>query len=67
MWADDSHENRGIAVGSKLEFEALNRFIEEKNIRLDAIIDKVFDIEDSQEAFDYLKAGKHVGKVVIKV
>lgn len=58
---------RGIAVGPKVDFEALNRFIEEKNIRLDTIVDRVFDFEDSKAAFDYLKSGKHVGKVVIKL
>lgn len=59
---------RGIAVGSKLDFEALNKFLDEKQVRLDSLIDaKVFNFEDSQAAVDYLWSGKHVGKVVITV
>jgi len=56
---------RGIAVGSKLEFEALNQFLEEKEVKLDTIIDRTFAFDDSPAAFDYLYSGKHTGKVVI--
>jgi threonine dehydrogenase-like Zn-dependent dehydrogenase len=60
--------HRGIAVGSKLDFEALNKFLEERQVRLDSLIDaKIFDFEDSQAAVDYLWSGKHVGKVVIRL
>ncbi|KAK7424416.1 hypothetical protein QQX98_000381 [Neonectria punicea] len=58
---------QGIQVGSKKEFEELNRFLEEKKVRLDAIVDKTFAFEDSAAAFDYLYSGSHVGKVVIKL
>jgi threonine dehydrogenase-like Zn-dependent dehydrogenase len=60
--------HRGVTVGSKAEFEALCKFLEEKEVRLNPLIDdNIFDFEHSQEAFDYLWAGKHVGKVVIRL
>ena len=58
---------RGIHVGSKKEFEELNRFLDEKKVRLDSIVDKTFAFEDSAAAFDYLYSGSHIGKVVIKI
>ncbi|KAH6847755.1 hypothetical protein B0I37DRAFT_431554 [Chaetomium sp. MPI-CAGE-AT-0009] len=59
---------QGVTVGSKVEFEALNRFLEERQVRLDPLIDdKVFDFEDSQAALDYLWSGNHAGKVVIRL
>jgi NADPH2:quinone reductase len=36
-----------------------------KKIRL--VIDKVFSLEDAQAAHDYLEAGTHVGKVILRV
>jgi threonine dehydrogenase-like Zn-dependent dehydrogenase len=64
MWTVD----RGVTVGSKADFEALNKFLEERQVRLDPLIDdRIFDFEHSQEAFDYLWSGKHVGKVVIRL
>lgn len=60
--------DRGVAVGSAADFEALNRFLEERQVRLTPLIDdKVFEFEHAQEAFDYLWSGKHKGKVVIRV
>lgn len=60
--------HRGIAAGSKLDFEALNSFLDEKQVRLDPLVDdKVFNFKDSQAALDYLWSGKHMGKVVIRV
>ncbi|KAK3311927.1 hypothetical protein B0H66DRAFT_614584 [Apodospora peruviana] len=56
----------GIAFGAKTHFEALNRFIEEKNIRLEPHVDRVFSFDEPKAAFEYLDSGKHVGKVVIK-
>lgn len=54
-------------VGTKFDFQDVNQFLEEKNVSLDAIIDCTFNFDDSKAAFGYLEAGKHVGKVVIKV
>jgi len=55
-------------VGSRDDFEALNRFLEEKNVSLAPLVDsRIFDFADSQAAFDHLWSGKHVGKVVIRL
>ncbi|KAK0619204.1 alcohol dehydrogenase [Immersiella caudata] len=59
---------QGVAVGSRDDFDALNRFFEEKKVSLAPLVDhRIFDFKDSQAAFDYLWSGKHVGKVVIRV
>ena len=58
---------RGLLGGSKADFEALNAFIVEKDVRLDSLIDRIFSFDDANAAFDYLSSGKHVGKVVIKL
>ncbi|KAF1980527.1 NAD(P)-binding protein [Bimuria novae-zelandiae CBS 107.79] len=46
---------QGIAVGSEVEFEELNQFLE----------DKKFTFDNAPAAFDYLISGKHTGKVGI--
>ncbi|KAF2823883.1 alcohol dehydrogenase [Ophiobolus disseminans] len=58
---------KGIAVGSKAEFEEMNRYLEEKKVKLTPALDRTFDFKDSKEAFEYLASGKHTGKIVIKV
>ncbi|EGY16033.1 hypothetical protein VD0002_g4045 [Verticillium dahliae] len=58
---------QGIVVGSKLDYQRMNRFIEEKNMSLTPLIDKVFAFDDSAAAFDYLYSGQHTGKVIIKI
>ncbi len=55
----------GIFVGSRADFEAMNAFIAEKRLR--PVIDKVFEFEDAQAAYDYLDSGNHFGKIVIRV
>ncbi|KAL2181510.1 chaperonin 10-like protein [Thermothelomyces heterothallicus CBS 202.75] len=58
---------KGIRVGSKQDFTHLNRFLEEKQVSLAPLIDRVFPFDESPAAFDYLYSGSHVGKVIIKV
>ncbi|KAF9636051.1 hypothetical protein BFW01_g6946 [Lasiodiplodia theobromae] len=58
---------QGIAVGSRNDFEALCTFLEQREVKLTSIIDRVFTFDESSEAFQYLYSGKHVGKVVIKL
>lgn len=55
----------GIYVGARSDFEALNTFLEEKQIR--PVVDRVFAFEEAAQAFDYLESGQHFGKVVIRV
>ncbi|OBT63051.1 hypothetical protein VE03_08148 [Pseudogymnoascus sp. 23342-1-I1] len=59
---------RGILVGTKTDHQNLSDFLSEKKVNLKPILDDlVFSFENSQAAFDYLYAGKHTGKVVIRV
>ncbi|KAF2119460.1 chaperonin 10-like protein [Lophiotrema nucula] len=58
---------QGIRVGSKVDFQELNQFLEEKQVKLDTLIDRTFQFDDAKAAFEHLKSGKHVGKIVIKV
>ncbi|TAQ90965.1 hypothetical protein B7494_g737 [Chlorociboria aeruginascens] len=57
---------RGINVGSRQEFEALNRTITANDMTFEDVIDKSFTFDYAEEAFKYLKSQKHVGKVVIE-
>lgn len=56
---------RGIYVGSREMFEAMNRAIETHQIR--PVIDRVFPFDEAREAYRYLESGAHVGKVVIRI
>ena len=54
---------RGLEVGSTEQFAAMNREIEAKDIH--PIVDRIFPVEQIQEAFEYLDRGLHFGKIVI--
>ena len=56
---------RGVNVGSREQFEAMNRFIEEHNIK-PVVDEKVFEFEQAKEAYQYLLDQKFFGKVVMK-
>lgn len=57
---------RGISVGSRLLMEDLCRAIGANTEKLRPIIDpKVFRLEEAKEAYEYLLAGKNLGKVCI--
>jgi NADPH:quinone reductase-like Zn-dependent oxidoreductase len=55
---------RGIPVGSRESFEAMNRAIEANNMR--PVIDKVFPWTDAVAAIRYMQEGKHFGKIILK-
>ena len=55
----------GIYVGSRADFEAMNRFMIEHKIR--PLIDKVFPFEESPQAFELMDNGSYLGKIVIKL
>ena len=55
----------GIYVGSRADFEAMNRFMTEHKVR--PLIDKVFPFEESPQAFDLMDNGSYLGKIVIKL
>lgn len=57
---------RGILVGSRLQFEDMNRAIDANNIK--PVVDKeIFAFEDAKAAYQYNWDQKHFGKTVIKV
>ena len=56
---------RGIYVGSRQMFEAMNRSIELHNIQ--PVIDRVFDFAEAKAAYHHLTGQSHVGKVVIRI
>ncbi|KAI0357912.1 NAD-P-binding protein [Trametes cingulata] len=56
---------RGILIGSRQEFENMNRLI--TAAKLKPVVDTVFSFEDARKAYEYQWSQKHIGKVVIKV
>jgi NADPH:quinone reductase-like Zn-dependent oxidoreductase len=52
-------------VGSRADFEQMNRFIEGHQIR--PIIDRVFEFEEAPEAFDFIESGDFMGKIVVRL
>jgi NADPH:quinone reductase-like Zn-dependent oxidoreductase len=56
---------RGIYVGSRAMFEALNRAVALHRTR--PVIDRVFEFADARAAYQYQQSGKHFGKVVISI
>jgi len=55
----------GIYVGSRADFEALNRFVDAHHVK--PVIDKVYAFDDAAAAFDALEKGESFGKTVIRV
>jgi NADPH:quinone reductase-like Zn-dependent oxidoreductase len=55
----------GIFVGGKPLFVGLLKAVAFHKIK--PVIDRVFELADAAEAYRYLKAARHMGKVVIKV
>jgi NADPH:quinone reductase-like Zn-dependent oxidoreductase len=56
---------RGIFVGSRVMFEAMNRAFELHRTR--PVIDYTFRFDDFPRALQYLESGAHFGKVVIRL
>lgn len=56
---------RRISVGSRSDFEAMNRAIELHGVT--PIVDRVFDFDEAREAFEYFARRGHFGKVVIRI
>ncbi len=55
----------GIYVGSRAMFERMNRAFTAAELR--PVIDKTFTFCEAREAFHYLKAAGHFGKVVVEI
>lgn len=56
---------RGVFVGSREMFEAMNRAVAFHRIR--PVIDRVFPFEEAQAAYRHLESQAHLGKVVIRL
>ena len=56
---------RGIYVGSRQMFEAMNAATSLHQIH--PVIDRVFAFDRAREAYHYMKTQQHVGKVVIRI
>ncbi|KAH9810497.1 zinc-type alcohol dehydrogenase-like protein [Teratosphaeria destructans] len=57
---------RGVLVGSRLQFEAMNKAIEANNIK--PVVDqRVFKLEEAKDAYHYQWDQKHFGKVCISI
>jgi NADPH:quinone reductase-like Zn-dependent oxidoreductase len=56
---------RGIYVGSREMFEAMNRAITLHELK--PVIDRVFPFAEAVEAYRYQESGAHFGKVVISI
>ncbi|PQE15059.1 alcohol dehydrogenase protein [Rutstroemia sp. NJR-2017a BVV2] len=59
---------RGLFVGSRVMFEEMAKNAAIDSIQLKPVIDShLFKLEDLKEAYAYMKAQKHVGKVCITI
>lgn len=54
---------KGITVGSRRDFEAMNAFIEQHSIR--PVISDTFEMADLSSAVEHIEQGRHFGKVAI--
>ncbi|AEP12301.1 zinc-binding dehydrogenase [Chloracidobacterium thermophilum] len=56
---------QGIIVGSREMFEAMNRALEQNRIR--PVVDRIFTVEETQQAFGLMAQGGHFGKICIRI
>jgi NADPH:quinone reductase-like Zn-dependent oxidoreductase len=56
---------QGIYVGSRAMFEQMNSAIARAELR--PVIDRVFGVDQVQEAFLHMQSGSHFGKIVIRM
>lgn len=57
---------RGVVVGSRMQFEQMNRAIDASGIK-PVVDEKVFALEDLKEAYQYMWDQKHFGKLTVKI
>lgn len=55
----------GTTMGTEKEFEDMVRFVEENKIV--PVIDKVFPLEEAEQALRYMDSGQQFGKIVLKI
>ncbi|GGD85550.1 zinc-dependent alcohol dehydrogenase family protein [Paenibacillus nasutitermitis] len=54
-----------IAVGNRVHFDAMNRFIADNQLR--PVIDRIFHFDEAESALKYLKEQPRFGKIVIRL
>ncbi len=55
---------RTVTVGSRSDFERMNRVVSQHRLR--PVIDRIFPFDEAPDAFTYFAQGAHFGKVVIR-
>jgi zinc-binding alcohol dehydrogenase/oxidoreductase len=55
----------GSTMGNDSDFESMLLFV--KKNKIVPLIDRVFDFDDTMKAFDRMKEGKQMGKIVIRI
>lgn len=55
---------QGITVGHRDSFEAMTRATAQHHVK--PVSDRVFAFEELKEAMEYLRQGKHFGKICIR-
>jgi NADPH:quinone reductase-like Zn-dependent oxidoreductase len=63
MWINATAS--GVYVGSREDFEAMNAFVSEHEIR--PLIDRVFEFDEAPSAYQYMESGDFMGKIVIRI
>jgi NADPH:quinone reductase-like Zn-dependent oxidoreductase len=56
---------QGIAVGSRARFEAMNRAIALH--RLKPVVDSVYPLKKTADAFRHMERAQHFGKIVVTI
>ncbi|KAK1977716.1 zinc-binding dehydrogenase [Colletotrichum cereale] len=56
---------KGLINGPRERFEEMIDFYEDKGIK--PVVDRVFDFQEADKAYQYLYSGGHFGKVVVRV
>jgi len=56
---------QGVLVGSREMFEEMNRAI--AFAQLKPVVDRVFPFEEARQALEWMEAGSHFGKIVIRI
>ena len=56
----------GVTCGNREQFESMLSAIKQHNLR-PALDEKTFSLEEIVSAFEYMRAGKHFGKVAIEM
>ncbi|MDH3627722.1 MAG: NAD(P)-dependent alcohol dehydrogenase [Acidobacteriota bacterium] len=54
---------QGIFVGHRAQFVAMNRTLEEAQLR--PVVDRTFSLNDCVAAFEHMAAGRHFGKITV--